>query len=205
VAAYRDRALTSRACRALAHRLATRTSFGSCTDRPATSSGGPTKASPGRRSDARIGRNGCGRFGASSVEDAAMCPRVSGVRARHCRGHGRGRRQRPETSEISPRSPRSWSAAEWSSLVGSRTSMATTSLAPRRSSSSAPKPPIVPTPDNALPATDGGHGRRRAVARTSQPPGVRTPGETSIVSHQSRSATRSRALSASAWSSTHQR
>jgi hypothetical protein len=47
-----------------------------------------------------------------------------------------------------------------------------------------------------IPASEGGHGSRSAVDRRSQPPGVTTPGATSIVCHQSSSATRARAASA---------
>ena len=95
------------------------------------------------------------------------------------------------------RSPRKRLATKWSSRVASRTSLATTSPAPRRSSSNAQKPSIVPMSRQRMPSSDGGHGSRAAVTRRSQPPGVTTPGATSIVCHQSSSATRLRATSGS--------
>src|SRR5919109_282901 len=93
--------------------------------------------------------------------------------------------------------PRSRSAVKWSSRVASSTSLAMTSPAPRRSSSKAQKPSIVPMSRQRMPASEGGHGSRSAVGRRSQPPGVTTPGATSIVCHQSSSATCARAASAS--------
>ena len=84
-----------------------------------------------------------------------------------------------------------------SSRVASSTSLATTSPAPRCSSSNAQNPSIVPMSRQRMPVSDDGHGSRLAVGRRSQPPGVTRPGATSIVCHQSSSATRARAISPS--------
>src|SRR3954449_13072912 len=63
-------------------------------------------------------------------------------------------------------------------------SVATTSAAPRRSSSKARKPSYVPTSRHRFPRTSG-QGRRSTTERRSNQPGVTTPGSSSSVWYQS--------------------
>ena len=81
----------------------------------------------------------------------------------------------PSRTHVEPASP----TASWSLM-----SVATTSDAPRFSSSKARKPSYVPTSRQRLPRTSG-HGIRSTIGRRSNQPGVTTPGASSIVWYQS--------------------